>query len=218
MKTKVCSTCKSIIEICNFTKDKNKRDGLKINCIECCKTLYNNYKDKNYLKESERGKKYNKEKRIINKEDIKEYKKKYYQENKESIELKRKDYRTSNKIRLNEIRKKNTIKYLNEKIGNSIRTSLKNNGFRKSSRTHEILGCSSQDLKIYLESKFEDWMSWENHGKYNGELNYGWDIDHIIPISSVNSEEDIIKLNHHTNLQPLCSYVNRYIKANKIIN
>lgn len=39
-------------------------------------------------------------------------------------------------------------------------------------------------------------MTWENRGLYNGELNYGWDIDHIIPLSSVNSEEEIIKLNH----------------------
>lgn len=28
-------------------------------------------------------------------------------------------------------------------------------------------------FKKYLESKFEDWMNWENRGLYNGELNYG---------------------------------------------
>jgi len=51
-----------------------------------------------------------------------------------------------------------------------------------------------------LESKFEDWMNWDNQGKYNGEFNYGWDINHIIPISSAKTEDDIIKLNHYTNL------------------
>jgi hypothetical protein len=25
-------------------------------------------------------------------------------------------------------------------------------------------------------------MNWGNYGKYNGEINYGWDIDHIIPL------------------------------------
>jgi hypothetical protein len=55
-------------------------------------------------------------------------------------------------------------------------------------------------------------MFWENYGLYNGELNYGWDVDHIIPLSSSESEEGIIKLNHYTNLQPLCSKVNRDIK------
>jgi hypothetical protein len=38
------------------------------------------------------------------------------------------------------------------------------------------------------------------------ELNKSWDIDHIIPISSAKTKEDIIRLNHYTNLQPLCSY------------
>lgn len=75
-----------------------------------------------------------------------------------------------------------------------------------------MLGCSFDKFKSHLESKFESWMSWDNYGKYNGELNYGWDIDHIIPISSATTEEEIIKLNHHTNLQPLCSRVNRDIK------
>jgi hypothetical protein len=59
-------------------------------------------------------------------------------------------------------------------------------------------------------------MTWENKGLYNGELNYGWDVDHIIPLSSVETEEEIIKLNHYTNLQPLCSKVNRDIKKDNV--
>ena len=42
------------------------------------------------------------------------------------------------------------------------------------------------------------------------------DIDHIIPLSSAKTEEDIIRLNHYTTLQPLCSYTNRYIKKNNL--
>ena len=57
-------------------------------------------------------------------------------------------------------------------------------------------------------------MNWNNYGIYNGEFNYGWDLNHIIPISSAKSEEEIIKLNHYTNLQPLCSKTNRDIKRN----
>jgi len=52
------------------------------------------------------------------------------------------------------------------------------------------------------------------HGLYNGEFNYGWDIDHIIPISTAKTEDDVYKLNYYTNLQPLCSKINRYIKKN----
>lgn len=58
-------------------------------------------------------------------------------------------------------------------------------------------------------------MNWENRGLYNGEFNHGWDIDHIIPVSSGLSEDELLKLNHYTNFQPLCSKVNRDIKKNK---
>ena len=60
---------------------------------------------------------------------------------------------------------------------------------------------------------------WENYvnpkdGIY--ELNKTWDIDHIIPLSSAKNENELIKLNHYTNLQPLCSYTNRFIKKDTI--
>jgi hypothetical protein len=61
-------------------------------------------------------------------------------------------------------------------------------------------------------------MSWENYGKYNGEFNYGWDIDHIIPSSTAKTENDIYHLSHYSNLQPLCSKTNRDIKKDKIEN
>ncbi len=56
-----------------------------------------------------------------------------------------------------------------------------------------------------------------NHGKYNGELNYGWDMDHIIPMASAKNEEEVIRLNHYTNFQPLDSYENRVIKRDKFV-
>ncbi len=90
-------------------------------------------------------------------------------------------------------------------------------GYSKNSKTFNILGCSFEDFKFYLESKFEPWMSWENYGLYNGESNYGWDIDHIIPSSSAKTEEELLVLNRFNNLQPLCSYQNRVIKRDKII-
>ena len=52
-------------------------------------------------------------------------------------------------------------------------------------------------------------MSWDNHGTY-------WDIDHIIPLSTALNEADIIRLNHYTNLQPLDSFINRYVKRDRL--
>jgi 5-methylcytosine-specific restriction endonuclease McrA len=95
---------------------------------------------------------------------------------------------------------------------NSIRLYLERNGFIKKSKTEIILGCSFDEFKYHLESKFETWMNWSNHGKFNGEYNHGWDIDHIVPLSSTINIDEVLKLNHYTNLQPLCSKINRDIK------
>ena len=101
-------------------------------------------------------------------------------------------------------------------VRNLIYNSFYYNGYSKNSKTEELLGCSFEELKDYLESKFEPWMNWDNRGLYSGEFNYGWDIDHVIPLSSVNKEDEIIKLNHYTNLQPLCSKINRDIKKDNL--
>ena len=90
-----------------------------------------------------------------------------------------------------------------------IRNSLKNNGFVKNERTKIILGIPIEEFKIYLESKFIDDMSWENYGVF-------WDIDHIVPLSTAITEEDVLRLNHYSNLQPLDSYVNRNIKRDRL--
>ena len=89
---------------------------------------------------------------------------------------------------------------------------FKSNNYIKNLKTEEILGCTFEEFKLYLESRFEYWMNWDNRGLYNGEFNYGWDIDHRVPISLAKSEEEVMKLNHYTNLQPLCSKINRDIK------
>jgi hypothetical protein len=121
-----------------------------------------------------------------------------------------------NKISKNKSRKKriknNPLFRLTCNIRSGISKHIKCNGFTKTSRTIEILGCSFEEFKEHIESKWEDWMNWDNYGKYNGQERYGWDIDHITPVSSAINESDIIELNYHTNLQPLCSKINRDIK------
>ncbi len=102
-------------------------------------------------------------------------------------------------------------------IKSSIRSGIKKRKFRKTSKTLEILGCSFEFLKAHLESNFKPWMNWDNYGSYDGTLNYGWDIDHIIPLCTAKNKEELIKLNHYSNLQPLCSYTNRNVKKGKIL-
>jgi len=170
------------------------------------------YYEKN--KEKEKNKEIEKEKRknyrIKNKDSRKNYQQEYRKKNKESIREKRIQY-TKNRYNTDILFKLSTI------IRNSIKQSLKIKKYIKNGQTNEIIGCSYQKLKEYLESLFEPWMNWNNYGLYNGELNYGWDIDHIIPLSSAKSESELLMLNHFSNLQPLCSHINRYVKRNNII-
>jgi len=134
-----------------------------------------------------------------------DYNKNYYKLNKEKQRNYKREY-TKNR------RKNDLLFKLKDSVGHLIRSSLKRNNFIKKSKANEILGCSISDFKLHLEFKFETWMNWENYGKYNGQLNYGWDIDHIIPVSSAKNEKEIMELNHFTNLQPLDSKINRHIK------
>ena len=99
---------------------------------------------------------------------------------------------------------------------NLIKLAFRNKKSEKLLKTEIILGCTYEEFKTHIESQFENWMTWENKGLYNGEFNYGWDIDHIVPLSSAENYEDLVKLNHYSNLRPLCSKVNRDIKRNNL--
>lgn len=78
-----------------------------------------------------------------------------------------------------------------------VSSALRNAGTKKSTRTMELTGCSIQELRTHLESKFEEGMTWENHGE--------WHIDHIRPCASFDllNVEDQRQCFHWTNLQPL---------------
>jgi hypothetical protein len=74
---------------------------------------------------------------------------------------------------------------------------FKLNKINKKNNTFDIVGCSPIFLKEHIENKFTEGMSWDNRGLF------GWHIDHIIPLSSAKTKEEIYKLCHYTNLQPL---------------
>jgi len=149
----------------------------------------------------------------------KKYLVEYREKNKEQKKLYLKEYREKNKDKIREyIHKKYKTDILfkfKQSVRNLINQSFRLTNNNKNSRTVEILGCSYEFFKDYIEQQFEPWMNWENKGKYNGEFKFGWDIDHIIPQSKAITEQDIIKLNHYTNLRPLCSKINRDIKIDK---
>lgn len=114
------------------------------------------------------------------------------------------------------------LKRITSVIRTNILGSFNRRAIEKGCRTTDILGVSFREFKIYLESLFEPWMSWENYGhdkltgKIPNDIKIGWHLDHIVPTSSAATEEDVHRLNYYTNFQPMCAYENTHIKAGKI--
>jgi len=169
------------------------------------------YSKKYYEKKenNERKKEYNKEYRKTNIESVKDYQKVYQKINKEQ-----------NNKRAKERKENDPLYKLSCNIRSLITKSINRKGYKKESKTFNILNCSFEDFKLHLEKQFindKAWMNWSNYGNpVDGliEPNKTWDIDHIIPIATATNEEELLKLNHYTNLQPLCSYHNRWVKKN----
>ncbi len=106
---------------------------------------------------------------------------------------------------------------LKQQVCKNINSALKRFSTNKSQRSVNYLGCSIIEYKSYLESKFEDWMSWSNYGRCKfGEVR--WHIDHIIPLSRFNlmDIEERKKAFHYTNTAPLEAIAN-IKKGNKIL-
>lgn len=217
---KECRKCKQEKELINFGKDKKQCDGLNRVCKQCRQTFSKEHSKTLY----EYNKEYVKNNVDKIKEYHKEYRKEYYYNNVEKLKNRRKEYYYNNKEKTfltnNTYRNKRKQSDPLFKLSTNLRTmiggAIKRNGYKKLTKTELILGCTFEHFKLHIESLFEPWMSWDNYGLYNGQSNYGWDIDHIVPLSSALNENDILKLNHYSNLRPLCSYNNRYVKRDNV--
>ena len=189
---KKCTKCKIEKELTEFNKKKEAKDGL----IGYCKYCLKEYRKKYYQANKERIKEYQK----ANKEHIKEQVKEYYQANKERIDEYIKEYHKE-RIKVDPLFKM--------KVNLRRRTSIafKNKGYNKSTKTQEMLGVDWEVCKAHIEKQFTKGMTWDNQGE--------WHIDHIIPLSSANTEEELRKLCHYSNLQPLWA-VDNIIKSAKI--
>lgn len=99
--------------------------------------------------------------------------------------------------------KERRIKDPNYRIASNMRSRLSKvlNGVVKRSSAVDDLGCSLDEFRLYLQSKFEPGMSWDNYGHGVDK----WNIDHIEPLSTADlSDPDTQKrLSHYTNLRPM---------------
>jgi hypothetical protein len=188
METKVCSKCGVTQNILEFRKDVTKKDGLRPDCKLCVKS-------------------YEMSRRINRPMMMKEKLQNFYKDNPE----KRKEYRENYKLRKHEQRKErrdsDPVFNLTNRIRCRLWKYLKTLNITKTNKTFDIVGCSPEFLKEHLEKQFISGMTWDNRSE--------WHIDHIIPLSSAKTEDELYKLCYYENLQPLWAEDNLK-KSNKI--
>jgi hypothetical protein len=175
--------------------------------IDARKVYYKNNKDK----AADRARKYV----SLNREKVNAYKRAWSAKNREKIEGYISKYREkhSESIKKRSVlyivnrRKTDPVFSLSLGIRALIAMAITKKGYSKKSRTHEILGCSFEFFKNYVEQRFTDGMGWHNRSE--------WHLDHIIPVSLAKTEKELIKLNHYTNFRPLWAIANLR-KSNKM--
>ena len=227
---KVCKKCNLKKTYEEFFNNKNEKDGKNSYCKECEKNRKKLYREKNkdilnekarewrknnldrynenmnrYLEKNphmtskERARKYREKQEWRDK--FNESCRKYYLKNIEEERKKRREYYFKNKEKerkKNDEWRKNKLKTdgffrMKRRLRERIRDYMKGNHIGK--KTKEIVGLDYKEFKTYISNKFTENMNWDNYGD--------WHLDHIIPLCEAKTEEDLFKLNHYTNLQPL---------------
>ena len=160
------------------------------------------YREKNYdkIKRKEYNKKYYEE----NKEYYKKHHKDYFNKNKDKIKENYKKWKKNNIEKVREYqrkdalkRKQDPLKKLELQLRNMINTSFKRKGQVKSKKLELICGLNSKELVNYLLNTFKEnyGYEWNNTEKVH--------IDHIMPLKTAKTIEDVYRLCYYSNLQLL---------------
>jgi hypothetical protein len=199
---KTCLACQLEKELSEFPRNKRLKDGYNSRCKICVNMANKSYRESNPEKfKLMRQKHYqtNIEKmRERKRKDVKKYKQQkvaydlvYRSQNKDKIALYKKDWE--------KLHKDDPIFKIKRNLRRRVHHALRDN--YKSAHTFELIGCTAEEFKTYIENQFEPGMSWENYGPKT------WHIDHIKPCYTFDlSDPDQQKLCfHYTNQRPLWS-------------
>lgn len=202
MEKKTCTKCNTEKELEEYYKQKGRYRAICKKCMDIKNRLY---REKNHEILKEKNKSYNEKNSEKNKIRCFNYR----QNNPGSFKnwvAKNKEHRRAY------INKYNTDPYV--KIKNSLRARINELMNKKNQnenpRTFDLIGCDFDFFVSYIENKFTEGMVWDNYGFY------GWHLDHKIPLCSAKTEDEIKKLFHYTNLQPLW-WMDNFKKGGKII-
>lgn len=209
MKTKICRKCGIEKDLHLFHKHSASKDGYENRCKKCRSEYDKEYDSKNKEKHMKSAMKWMNNNPESKKFSLKKHKKtdkykntwvKYYNKNKEKLKIVSKDWYKNNIERSREYERKRYENNVNFRIAKCLRARIyaaMTKG-HKSASSIELLGCSIEFYKRYLEDYLLPEMNWDNHG-------YIWEIDHIIPCSSFDliQKEEQLKAFNYINTQPL---------------
>jgi len=204
IEKKHCYSCDTYKVLSDFNKETRCWDKLKRTC-RCCSINYKQNKRKNDPKYKEREKEY--EEKYKNSGRRREKSQQYYEEKREEIIEKSVKY---NKKKYNEDPTFRLVCLHRRRVNKMIKNLKMNKNVAYKDSKLELLGCSPQELKEWIENQFTKGMSWDKLGIH------GIHIDHIRPCASfdLSIEENVSKCFHYTNLQPLWAKDNLSKAAN----
>ena len=197
MGKKTCIKCNISKDITEFHKNKANKDG-HLNICKICKSIYSKEYHKTYTPDPDK---------VVKRRNSQKYKEgraKYLIDNAEKIKEQRRIYKIKYRAKI----KQDPFLHTKNKLRKRTAKAFSVSSWNKHNTTKDILGCSYEEAFSHLERLFAGGMTWDNRDK--------WHIDHIIPLSSAKTEEELIKLCHYTNLQPLWAEDNLK-KGSKII-
>jgi hypothetical protein len=139
----------------------------------------------------------------LNKAKMSKKRSEKYLANHEENKRKAREKRNANKEIRNKKHKERYKTDIQYKLSNLIRvriySAIKQSQARKCEKVEYLIGCSLAVLKSHLEAQFEPGMNWNNNTQY------GWHIDHIIPICTFDLQDTEQQKTcfHYSNLRPL---------------
>ena len=178
---------------------------------EQIKAKHKEWRDKNREHLNERARAKYKENPEAHHESVRRYK----DSHKEQIKERNKRYREENKQKRTDYerikRQTDSVYRFRTSFVCLIRGYLRKYNYQGGKSTWEVVGCDFETFLGYIKSQFAEGMTLENYG-HKGEC---WNIDHIIPISTAKTDEDLERLNQYTNLRPIWASEN-YKRPRKI--
>jgi hypothetical protein len=143
-----------------------------------------------------------------------------YHSNKEEIKKQRKisnlnktpEQKRKSRDRKNKYRRERYANDINFRLSLKLRARISRTIKSHSESLTNNFGCTIDELKTHLQSKFLPGMTWDNYGKH------GWHIDHIKPLENfdLTREDEVKKACKYTNLLPRWASDN-HKKSNKTL-